>query len=56
MKQYFDKKSEAGKCQLFLALIKSRSMETVRRNLSIRKFKNIESSNHIVKSLAAAFT
>ena len=56
MKQYFDNKSEAGKCQLFLALLKSRNMATVRRNLGITTMKNIESSNHIVKSLAAAFT
>ena len=41
MKQYFDKKSEASKCQLFLAFIKSRSMETIRRNLGIRTMKNI---------------
>ena len=56
MKQYFDNKSEAGKCQLFLALLKSRNMTTVRRILGIRTMKNIESSNHIVKSLAVAFT
>ena len=31
-------------------------METVRRNLGIRTMNNIESSNQIVKSLAAAFT
>ena len=31
-------------------------METVRRNLRITTMKSIESSNHIVKSLAAAFT
>ena len=56
MKQYFNNKSEAGKCQLFLALLKFRNMATVRRNLGITTMKNIESSNHIVKSLAAAFT
>ena len=56
MKQYFDNKSEAGKCQLFLALHKSKNMEIVRRNLGIRTMKNIESINHIVKSLAATFT
>ena len=56
MKQYFHNKSKAGKCQLFLALLKSRNMATVRRNLGIRTMKNIESSNHIVKSLAVAFT
>ena len=56
MKQYFDNKSDAGKCQFFLALLKSRNMATVRRNLSIRTMKNIESTNHIVKSLAASLT
>ena len=56
MKQYFYNKSEAGKSQLFLALLKSRNMAIVRRNLGITTMKNIESSNHIVKSLAAAFT
>src|SRR5713226_3853681 len=56
MKQYFDSKFQAGKCQLFLALLKSRNMATVRRNLGIRTLKNIESSNHIFKSLADAFT
>ena len=56
MKQYFDQNSEADKCQLFLALIKSRSMETARKKLGIRTLKNIESSNHIVKSLTTEFT
>ena len=31
-------------------------MATVRRNLGITTMKNMESSNHIVKSVAAAFT
>ena len=31
-------------------------MAIVRRNLGIRTMKNIKSSNHIVKSLATAFT
>ena len=56
MKQYFDNKSEAGKYQLFLALLKSRNMGTIRINLGITIMKNIESSNHIVKSLDASFT
>ena len=56
MKEYFENKSEAIKCQLFLALLKSRNMESVRKKLGIRALKNIESSNHIVKSLDAAFT
>ena len=41
---------------IFLALLKSRNMATVRRNLGITTMKNIESSNHIVKSLASSFT
>ena len=41
---------------IVLALLKSRNMATVRRNLGITTMKNIKSSNHIVKSLAAAFT
>ena len=56
MKQYFDNKSEAGKCQLFLSLLKSRNMTSVRKKLGIRTLKNIESSNHIIKSLVVAFT
>ena len=41
---------------IVLALLKSRNMATVRRNLGITTMKNMDSSNHIVKSLAAAFT
>ena len=51
MKQYFDNKSEAGKCQLFLDFLKSINMETVRRKLGIRTLKNIESSNQIMSFL-----
>ena len=56
IKQYFDNKSEASKCQFFLALLKSRNMAIVRRKLGIRTLKNIKSSNHIVKCLVVAFT
>ena len=56
MKPYFDKKYEISRCQLFLSLIKSRSMEIIIRKLGIRTLNNIESSNHIVKSLVATFT
>ena len=37
-------------------LLKSRNMEIAKRKLGIRTLKNIESSNHIVKSLIVAFT
>ena len=33
MKQYFDNKFEASKCQLFLALLKYRNMANDRKNL-----------------------
>ena len=56
MKQYFDNKYKASKWKLFLALLKYKNMAVVRRNLGITTVKNIESSNQIVKSLAAAFT
>ena len=56
MKQYFDNKSKASKCQLFIALLKSTNMVLVRRNLGITTMKNIKSSNHIVRSLFVAFT
>ena len=56
MKPYFDKKYEISRCQLFLALLKSINMATVRRNLGIRTMKTIKSSNHVVKSLPATFT
>ena len=56
MKKYFDNKSEAGKYQFFLALLKYRIIVRVRRNLGIRTMKNIESSNYIIKSLVATFT
>ena len=56
MKQYFDNKSEANKFQLFLSLLKSRNMASVRKKLGIRTLKNIKSSNQIVKSLVATFT
>ena len=59
MKQYVSKKNEAGKRQLFLALLKYRNMATVRINLGIRTLNNIESINHIVKPkgyIAPGFT
>ena len=42
MTQYFDNKSEAGKCQLFLALLKPRNMASVRKKLGTRTLKNIK--------------
>ena len=56
LKQYFEPKSNAGKCQLFLSLIKSMSFAICRRILGIKTLINTESSSHIVKSLVKAFT
>ena len=56
IKQYFEPKSDAGKCQLFLSFLKSRSYSIGRRILGIKTLKNTESSSHIVKSLVRAFT
>ena len=48
--------SDAGKCQLFISLLKSRSFPIGRRILGINTLRNTESSSHIVKSLVKAFT
>ena len=56
IRQYFEPKSDAGKCQLFLGLLKSRSFAIGRRILGIKTLRNIESSSHIVKYLVRAFT
>ena len=56
IRQYFEPKLDAGKCQLFLSLLKSRSFSIGRRILDIKTLKNTESSSHIVKSLVRAFT
>ena len=41
---------------IFLALLKSRNMETIRIKLGIIKLNIIKSINHIIESLADAFT
>lgn len=56
LKQYFEPKSDVGKCQLFLSFLKSRSFLISRRILGIKTLKNIESSSHKVKYLAKSFT
>ena len=56
IRQYFEPKSDAGKCQLFLSLLKSRSFAIGRRILAIKTLRNTKSSSHILKSLVKAFT
>ena len=55
IKQYFELKSDAGKCQLFLSLLKSRCLAVVRKILGIKIVKGLETSNHIVRNLVDAF-
>jgi hypothetical protein len=55
IKEYFEPKSDATKCQLFLALLKSISLIIVRRILGIKIVKLLETSHHIVRNLVDAF-
>jgi hypothetical protein len=55
IKEYFEPKSDAAKCQLFLALLKSRSLTVVRRILGIKTVKSLETSHHIVRNLVDVF-
>ena len=53
--QYFESKSDAGKCQLLLSLLKSRCLAIVRKILGIKIVRGSETSNHIVRNLVDAF-
>ena len=53
--KYFDSKSDGDKCRLFLSLLKSRSMNIVRKKLGLKMVKNFGPGSHIVKSLVDAF-
>ena len=55
IKQYFELKFDAGKCQLLLSLLKSRCLAIVRKNLGIKTVRGLETSNHIVRNLVDAF-
>jgi hypothetical protein len=55
IKEYFEPKSDALKCQLFLALLKSISLTIVRRILGIKTVKRVETSHHIFRNLVYAF-
>ena len=48
-------KSDAGKCQLLLSLLKSRCLAVVRKILGIKTVRGSETSNHIVRNLVDAF-
>jgi hypothetical protein len=55
IKEYFEPKSDAAKCQLFLDLLKSRSLTAVRIILGIKIVKRLETSHHIVRDLVDDF-
>ena len=51
----FEPKSDATKCELFLSLLKYRSLTIVRRILGIKTVKSVEKSHHIVRNLVDVF-
>ena len=51
MKEYFESKGDAGKCQLLLCLLKSNCLVVVRRILGINMVRSLEDNNHIVTNL-----
>ena len=55
MKEYFESKGDAGKCQLLLCLLKSNCLVVVRRILSIKMVRSSEANNHIFRNLQSAF-
>ena len=55
IKQYFESKSDVGKCQLLLSLLKSRCLAIARKILGIKTVRGSETSNHIVRNLVDAF-
>ena len=55
MKEYFESKCNAGKCQLLLCLLKSNCLVVVRRILGINMVRSLEANNHIVRNLQSAF-
>ena len=51
MKEYFESKGNAGKCQLLLCLLKSNCIVVVRIILGINMVRSSEANNHIVRNL-----
>ena len=51
MKEYFESKGDAGKCQLLLCLLKSNCLVVVRRILGIKMVRSSEANNRIVRNL-----
>ena len=55
VKDFFESKNDASKCQLFLALLKSHSLVVVRRLLGIKIVRILDTSNHVVRNLQYGF-
>jgi len=55
IKEYFETKFNATKCQLFLSLLKSISLTVVRKILGIKIVKRLETFQHIVIKLVDDF-
>ena len=55
MKEYFESKGDAGKCQLLLCFLKSNCLVVVRRILGIKMVKISEANNHIVRNIQSTF-
>ena len=55
IKQYFELKSNASKCQLLFSLLKSRCLVVVRKILGLTTIRGSKTSNHIVRNLVDTF-
>ena len=55
MKEYFESKGDAGKCQLLLCLLKSNCLVVVRRILGIKMVRSSKDNKHIVRNLQFSF-
>ena len=55
LKEYFECKGDAGKCQLLISLLKSNCLVVVRRILGIKMVRSSEANNHIVINLQSSF-
>ena len=55
MKEYFQSKGDASKCQLLLYLLKLNCLVVVRRILGIKMVRSSEANNHIVRNLQYCF-
>ena len=55
MKEYFESKGDASKCQLLLCLLNSNFLVVLRRILGIKMVRISDANNHIVRNLQSAF-